>query len=536
MIRRIIIALALAACLAPARAQSFETIFWLDPQDVNDYAEFCRREYRVATKQDGPKLAEQMLDHQRVTLSVLPTPATGQTGKEFWTLGAPEWWKRVSQWPAGSSPAPQQASQNINLTKLWMGLSSYQRMRATLRASALAYQSLKGLRFEVNAWSMLRNLLVMEEGIAYDIGGGQWARVPRGSVSISVVPMGKENWRTILAQFGDSPWDSRSPNWMGPTPLKGLALEANEFGGDPLLKKPGMTTDDDMVAFLSRMDQGARTAAEAIMSVQLGVDQRRRTAMNDAFSPRRLASAVRTLNRRVADAYGSLTNLRALLEGRNPAEVQAEYNALVVFADDQARAAQAQAEMSAKFYSDAQIQAANVVAELETPERNKLFAQIEREYEALFNLSQRDGLMKDIDETLRNVNSVLTSLYPALAPYVGGMTIPLDYMAAINGTVQQADNDTKNPDSDIQAAYRDARIQALALRMNWVLREELRAARRLASIQEQVAAAGHALETDRVAWDGMTAAARVQNERAAQLHRMRTAAAAMRSWGMGAGK
>lgn len=189
-------------------------------------------------------------------MSVLPTPATGQTGKEFWTIGAPEWWKRVSMLPAGSLPPPQQASQNVNLSRLWMGLSSYQRMRATLRASALAYQSLKGLRFEANAWSMLKNLLVMQEGIAYDIGGGEFAQVPRGSVSISVVPLGKENWRTILSQFGDSPWDSRKPLVIGPTSLKGIALEANEFSGDPTLKVPGMTTNDDMVAFLTRMDQG----------------------------------------------------------------------------------------------------------------------------------------------------------------------------------------------------------------------------------------------------------------------------------------
>jgi hypothetical protein len=333
-----------------------------------------------------------------------------------------------------------------------------------------------------------------------------------------------------VAVFNDSPWDD--PNhqirWIGPSSLSGVALEANEVGGNPALAAP-----DAMVDFMQRLDAGARTAAESIMTVQMGVDQRRRQAMNDAFSPRRLANSVRTLNRRIVQAYGNMLDLRAILEGRNPQDLQDEYNALVVFADDQAKAAKAQAEMSAKFYSDMQNQAANVIAELEIPERLAVISKIEKEYEALFNISQTPGLLKDIDSLLKDLNTVLTSLYPAMVPYVGGIMLPIETASTISGSLNDADNDAKNPFSDMNSAYRDARVRALAVRLNWILYEELRATRRLASIQEQVKAANSGLNSDQEAMNKLSMTARVQNERAAQLYRLTLATAAMQRWGMG---
>lgn len=522
----------------PARAQaSLAQIYWLDPQDANDYAEFTRREYRIATKQDGPKAAAEIGDNQRKTLSIIPTPETGQTPSRFWGVDAPEWWNRVTQgWP-GSSPTGQ-ASQGWTISKFFEGLDSYQRVRATLRATALMYQSLKGLRFEVDAWQMMHNLLVIEEGEVqlttdFDSGGTlqYYQNVPAGAVSVSIVPKGKEKWRDVVKVFNDSPWDD--PNhkikWIGPTDISGIGIDATEIGGNPAI-----APEDAMLETLQRIDSGARVAAESLYTVQMAADQRRRTALSDAYSPKRLAAQVRLVNKRIVQAFGSILDLRAALEGRPYAEIQAEYDRLQAFADDEAKATQAQAELTANFYQNIQDQAANVIVELETPERQKALAAIEKEYEALFNLSSHGtGLVRDIASIMSNVNQLCTALFPAMTPYIGGILMPIDTAATINGSANIADNDALDPSSDIQAKFREARIKAIAVRLNWVLWEELRATRRLASIQETVAAANNNLDSDKQADAALNLAAVANNERAAQSYRLRLATAAMERWGQG---
>ncbi len=522
----------------PAKAQvTMAEIFWLDPNDANDYAEFCRREYRIAVKQDGPKAAGEITDNQRKTIATIPTPETGQTPGRFWSVDAPEWWKRVSNgWPGSSTTG--QSSQAWTISKFFEGLDSYQRVRATLRATALMYQSLKGLRFEVDAWQMMHNLLVVEEGelkleTDFDSGGSlqYYNEVPAGAVSVSIVPKGKEKWREIVKVFEDSPWDD--PNhkikWIGPTDISGIAIDATEVGGNP-----GVSSQDAMLETLQKIDAGARVAAEGLATVQMVVDQRKRQALNDAFSPKRLAAQVRLINQRIVGHYGSIMDLRSLLEGRSYGDIQAEYSKLAAFAEDEAKATQAQAELSANFYQNVQGQAANVVVELEAPERQKAIAAIEKEYEALFNLSSKGtGLIRDMAEVMNNVNTLVTSLFPAMIPYVGGILMPIDTAATIKGSADIADSDAKDPASDVQAQFRDARIRALAVRLNWILWEELRATRRLATIQETVAAANANLDADKQASNVMDLAAASNAERAAQSYRLRLASAAMERWGMG---
>lgn len=514
----------LVSCVQ-AHAQT--TIFWLDPQDANAYAEFTRREYRIATKMDGPKAAAQLTDHLRVTPSIVPTPETGQTASTFWQVDAPEWWKRVTQGTPGSSPTGQ-ASQGRSISKFFEGLDSYQRVRSTLRATALMLQCLKGLRFEVDAWSMMKNLLVVEEGYALSENGTVFASVPQGAVTVSIVPKGKDTWRDIVKVYDDSPWDdpNHATRWIGPTDLSGIWIDANEVGGDPSLDS---TTG--LVALLQKVDAGARAAAEGLATIRIGADQARRNALNDAFSPRRLASQVRILNKKILGAYGSMIQLRSLLEGRDPNELLDEYNKLVIFSDEQAKAAQAQAEMSAKWYQDQIDLAGNVTTELELPERLKVVAEIEKEYEALFNLSSNGmGLIRNLDDIMKGLNKVLTQLYPAIAPYVGGSMLPVDTETLINGSANMADNDTLDPNSDIQSEFRDARIRALAVRINYILWEELRACRRLATIQEEVAAANSGLDSDKNALRNMQDTANAQMDRAAQLYRMKLTRDAIEAW------
>jgi len=538
--RRVILLLLAFLVFAPtpAKAQAaLAEIYWLDPQDANDYAEFTRREYRIAVKQDGPKAAAEITDNQRKTLSIIATPETGQTPSTFWSVDAPEWWKRVSSGMPGSSTTGQ-ASQGWTISKFFEGLDSYQRVRATLRATALMYQSLKGLRFEMDAWQMMHNLLVVEEGdmvltTDFDSGGTlqYYNAVPQGAVSVSVVPRGKEKWRDVVKVFNDSPWDD--PNhkikWIGPTDLSGIAVDATEIGGDPT-----MTPENAMLDTLQKIDAGARVAAEGIHTVQMAADQRKRTALSDAYSPKRLAAQVRLVNKRIVNAFGSIMDLRAALEGRPYTEIQAEYTRLQAFADDEAKAAQAQAELTANFYQNVQGQAANVIVELESPTRQKAIAAIEKEYEALFNLSSHGtGLIRDIATIMANVNQMATSLFPAMIPYIGGILMPIDTAATINGSANIADNDALDPSSDIQAKFREARIKAIAVRLNWVLWEELRATRRLAGIQETVAAANANLDSDKQANGALNLSAVANNERAAQSYRLRLANAAMDRWGNG---
>jgi len=538
--KRLLLLLVLAFALAPRPVQaqvSLAEIFWLDPQDANSYAEFTRREYRIATKQDGPKLAAQIVDNQRITVATIPTPQTGQTPARFWSVDAPEWWKRVSSGYPGAS-ASGQASQGRSISKFFEGLDSYQRIRSTLRATALMYQSLKGLRFELDAWQMMKNLLVIEEGEVqlttdFDSGGTlQYeTQVPKGAVSISVVPRGKEKWRQVVEMFADSPWDD--PNhklkWIGPTSLSGIAIDATEIGGDPTLP-PG----DAMQEALQKIDAGARVAAESLMSVQMGVDQRKRQALNDAFSPKRLAAMVRMNNKKILSALTSLMDLRSILEGRTPADIAAEYANLQQFADDQAKAIHAQAELTANFYQNIQGEVGNLIVELETPQRQAVISSIEKEYEALFNISSKQsGLIQDVGDVMRNVNQIATSLYPAMTPFIGGILMPIDMAATIKGAADSADTASKDPTSEIQATFRKARMQAVAVRMNWVLWEELRATRRLASMQEQVAAANHGLDRDEKANADLNAVFRSQNMRAAQNYRMQLAQQTMEKWGKG---
>lgn len=531
MRRILLLLLLMAGAASMARAQALGTIFILDPDDAANYAEFTRREYRVALKQDGPKMAAQIQDNMVNTTSIVSTPQTGQTGSNWWKVEAPTWWKRMTTGVPGSSTTGP-ASQNQLLTNLFMGLDSYQRARATLRATALMYQSMKGLRFEINAWQMMKKLLVIEEGeTILDADGTPFAKVPEGTVSISVVPRGKENWRSLVAMFNDSPFDD--PNYkvkyIGPHKLSDISIDANEVGGND-----AMAPKDAAVDLLQRMDAGARAAAEGLATVRMGVQQRKRDALNDAFSPRRLAANVKRLNNRVLSAYGSVLQLRALLEGRTVQDLQDEYAQLVEFSDDQARGAQAQAEMNAKFYQDMQNQAQNVVAEMELTDRLADLAKMEKEYEALFNLSSGvDGAIRDMDQLLKDNAAMINQLFPALVPYLGGIMLPIDTAAVVSGSANTADNDEKDPKSDLQAAFRDARVRALAIRFNWALWQELRASRRLAYIQEQVAAANHGLSGDKDADIAFRKSVEAQSERAAQLYRLRQANQAFDNWARG---
>jgi hypothetical protein len=78
--------------------------------------------------------------------------------------------------------------------------------------------------------------------------------------------------------------------------------------------------------------------------------------------------------------------------------------------------------------------------------------------------------------------------------------------------------------------FRDARVRALAVRLNYVLWEELRASRRLATIQEEVAAANTGLETEQRSWQGLKNTANNQLDRQAQLYRLGVTRAAIDNW------
>ena len=187
--------------------------------------------------------------------------------------------------------------------------------------------------------------------------------------------------------------------------------------------------------------------------------------------------------------------------------------------------------MSAKFYQDLQNQASNVTAELELPTRLTAIASIEKEYEALFNLSSNgSGIIQDIDGIMASLNTVLTQLYPAMVPYIGGAALPVEVAGIISGSANMADTDAQNPDSDLQGMFRDARVRALAVRLNYVLWEELRASRRLATIQEEVAAANTGLETEQRSWQGLKNTANNQLDRQAQLYRLGVTRAAIDNW------
>lgn len=525
---RILLAIALLVPTGRAMAQSsIGNLYWLDPDDFNAYGDFTRHEYTVATTMDGPKAAAQILENQKNTVSMIPTPETGQTGSDWWQVQAPTWWKRMTQGTPGSSQSGD-ALQNKGLSELFMGLSYYQRMRATLRASALMYQSLKGLRFEVNAWDMMKDLLVLQEGQTFTDKSGNPITIPSGVVSVSIVPKGSEKWRDVVKVFNDEPWDDPNHpiNYLGPTKLSDVSIDANEIGGDPNLAPTNAVQD-----LIQRMDYGTEAAAEGLMDIQTGVDDRRKQALVDSMSPSRLAMQVHQMNSQMLMAYGSILDLRALLEGRSRLDIQRDYDDLVAFSDQQVKAAEAQTQMSAKFYKDELDSAANVVAELEEPKRQQTIAELEQEYEALFNLSSHgDGVVGDTAKLISSTAAFITQEWPAAHPYLDGLGVVTDTVAVATGATNQADNDARNPLSDIQGAFRDAKIRALAVRFNYELWQELRGARRLIAIEEQVKAANSGLDDDVAAERDMGHAIAEQNERASQLYRLKVANDVMQRW------
>lgn len=512
------------------RAQSSVfNIYWLDPSDVNSYAEFTRKEYLFATQMGGPKAAAQVLENQKNTVSMIATPTTAQTGSDWWQVQAPTWWKRMTADPVPGASKTGSATQNKGLSELFMGLDSYQRARSTIRAAALMYTSLKGLRFEMDAWQMMKDLLVFQEGQTLTDKNGSPVTVPSGVVSLSIVPKGSEKWRDVVKVFNDEPWDDSNHKiqYIGPTKLSDISIDANEVGGNPSLAPTNAVQD-----VIARIDAGMEATSETLSGIQMGVDQRRRQALSDALSPVRLANQVKNLNNQMMQAYGSILQLRALLEGRSVQDIQAEYAALQAYSDQEAKAAEAQAFMSAKFYKDKLDEAANVIGELEAPERQHTIALLESDYEGMFNLSSHGtGAITDIDQALKSEAAMINSEFPALVPYVGGIMVPIDLTAVVTGSANAADNDEKNPNSDIQAAFRDAKMRGLAVRFNYELWQELRSARRLVSIEEQVKAANHGLDDDVAAARDMGSALIDQNERAAQLYRFKVANDIFKQWG-----
>lgn len=524
-------------CIGPlARAQY---TFILDPGDETSYREWVKKEYAIAVKMDGPKTVAQTGAHMWKKKAEIPTPETGQVAADFWSADVPAWVRRFATNPFATvtSKPGDSVSDQQTISKLWNGLSVYQRVRATLRTMALVKQSLAGLRFQINAWQMMSKLVDFSDneviidtdpmtGMPYPVDG-----YTKGTVSLGVVPKGKANWRQIVAYLQDDPlWDDgHTIRWRGPRTLGDVAVDAEEaYVDDTGGGREGLVSN-----FLDSANVGARAASEGLGLVRQYINQRTADAIRDKFSPRWLAREMRRLSVRRRQAYESIYQLRAILENRSVAQIASEYSDIESVYEDDIRNQLAQAEMAAKFYGDLQNSADNAVSSLMDPDRQQALAKLEKEWVRVFNdewNAAGNGLIPDLQSVIKNSIDMARLMAPSLVPYLGAVQMPLDVMAVTTGDADAAADEEKDPSNDMYSMLRENQARAFAVRYGYYLWEELRASRQLMYLSEQQRIAAIGTKDDREAFAKTKSAVNDAMEREIALYKMRVANDGIQDW------
>ena len=493
----LLLALSLFFGAIPAQAQpTAVTVFLLDPDDAITYREWAKKEYEVMRK-DTAAVAARAAGHatwQRSELGTImntavPTDAPGS----FWEFTVPEWVERFAVNPF----KPQVGGGNAEtLSKLFQGLSVYQKARATMRTIALVKASIAGMRFEVNAWKLMKNIDVTnyEEYITGEApdgsSGGDTVKLPIGVVSFGIVPRGKENWRQVVEYLHDDPlWDTNAKSrirYKGPTRLSDISLEAQES-----VMTTGSSDNSALETWLEVADRNTRAVGEGLATLRSTVNQRVGQAYRDSQSPRRLWDKLKLLQARRQQALDSMILLRAQLEARSPAAIAKEYaGSAVDFAND-AKRALATAEASANFYQQISAQADNVMVEFQDPERQAEIKKLEDIFAAWVNEKNDRLLASDINEFAQWVGSGASEFMP----FVNGPALVVDVGLLLTGNSNASDNDDKDF-GDMAAFMEDAKARILGLRFGHYLWQELRATRKLLWLVEKERAAAKGLEND----------------------------------------
>jgi len=494
------------------RAQS--TYTWeLDPQDAITYRDWTKKEYSNWQK-NTIHLAAKTAGHATQD-NASTTPAADDTGlptdngsSTFWSYHVPQWVKRWAKNPFDSKKS--QGGNQRNLAYLWQGLSYYQKAKVTLKSIALVKASLAGMRFEVNAWKLMKNIDVTQYEETFIPQQDQVIEgpsptdppstrktppvrknVPIGAVCFGIVPRGKENWRAVVEYLNDDPqYDGAARSrirYNGPKSLSDISIEATESGIPYVGYK-----NDDMENFLETMDRMTRTVAQGIADVRTMVNRRVGQAVRDADSPQRINEKVMQLQERRNKAYNGMIALRAMIEARPVDEVAAEYQGAMQSFVDEARRAYATAEQSANFYQQMAKQADNVVSPLEDPQRVAEIKKLEDAYEKWINKMNTESLIRDIHEFAKYIGT----MFHCLTPYVGAVTMPIDFYAMVNGDSIDSAGDDDDESTDIKSELRDAEARIFALRFGYYAWEEMRAWRKLTYLLEQERAAAKGIEND----------------------------------------
>ena len=488
------VCLCLGAISAPA--QSLITVNLLDPQDSLTYREWAKKEYDV-WKKDTAAVAARAVGHATwnrsemptITHTAVPTDAPGS----FWEFTVPEWTKRFAVNPFKPQPGAGNAE---SLSKLFQGLTTYQKARATMRTIALVKASLAGMRFEVNAWKLMKNIDVTnyEEYITAEApdgaSGGDTVKRPLGVVSFGIVPRGRENWRVVVEYLKDDPlWDTNAKNrirYKGPTKLGDISLEAQET-----VLTTGSSDNSALENWLEIADRNTRAVGEGLATLRATVNQRVGQAYRDSQSPRRLWNKLKELQARRQKALDSMILLRAQLEARSPASVAQEYAGSVLDYANDAKRALATAEASANFYQQLSAQADNVVVEFQSPERQAEIKKLEDLFSAWVNEKNDRVLANDINEYAQYAGQS----FPVLFPYVNAVALPVDFALMMTGNSNASSNDDADF-GDIAAFMEDAKAKIFGLRFGYHLWQELRATRKLLWLVEKERAAAKGIEND----------------------------------------
>jgi hypothetical protein len=487
------LALALAiASAAPLHAQYF---FQLDPSDPATYRHWTEKNYQYAVKLTAPTFAGQVVSHTVNKASEVPTPqvdpARSNGPGSFWGIRVPEWVKAQVKNPFSGVGV---TGQDETLSKMFQGLSMYQRARATLKTAGLVRASLRGLRFEMDAWRMLADIMAFDN--TDQNGGGNKI----GTVTFSLVPKGKGTLDELDKLLDDplyhDPYWSQKIKVIGPTSLGDLFPIVDSIDDTGVQQWTGETGDSTVYRWLEAVDRGARVAGEEIAAVKAYAGMKKAQAMRDAMSPRRLAQQMEDSINQTRDKYRAIEALRGMLEGRGRAEVAMEYDRLADAQRQEARAAAAQAEVQAAFYSNMQNQADNIVSTLNNQERLKDIDAIEKLLKKFLDDNRNDEIGHMMLDFIKSACPNLISFVPPTPPKVPGsadtaMTVPyaglvtqaVDYLLVTRGV--DPDSSAKDGVSPVTGMLKEYQIKALSVRMGYHLWEELRAIRQLMMLKEQ---------------------------------------------------
>lgn len=480
----------------PVRAQSLITTHLLDPDDAITYREWAKKEFDI-DKADVAAIAARAAGHATWHHSemapIAHTAVPGDAPGSFWEFQVPAWAKRFAVNPFTPQPG---AGNGETISKLFQGLTTYQKARATLRTIALVKASIAGMRFEVNVWKLMKNIDVSnyEEYVLPDSGDGSAsggvARMPLGVVSFGIVPRGKENWRAVVAYLHDDPlWDTGAASrikYKGPHKLSDISLEAQET-----VLTTGSDDNSALEDWLEIADRNTRAVGEGLATLRSTVNKRVGQAYSDAQSPRRLWNKLHAMQKRQEVALNSMIVLRAQMEARSPADVAKEYaGTLVDFAND-AKKAYATAEASANFYQQMSAQADNVMVEFQSPERQSEIKKLEEQFAAWVNEKNDRVLSDDINEFAQWIGSNV----PEYMPFLNGPALVADFGLMVAGNDNASSNDDKDF-GDLAAFMEDAKAKIFGLRFGYYLWQELRATRKLLWMIEKERAAAKGLEND----------------------------------------